>query len=200
MAGSGSAGGCSAAGADRSLETLDRGDLEAFVRQQMSNGLSPRSVAAASRPCAGSTGSRPRSSPRKHNPADDSSLACAGARRSRLSRSGSRSSRSLTSRPLAWRRSCVDRAAFAATGLRVSELVGVRLQGSPSRRCLSHLCGKSEQGTPGADRGAGAAPGIRRALARVAPAADRRRAEARDGLRSTSARGGPLTRVGFGRS
>src|SRR4029453_5028453 len=34
-----------AAGAGRGSETRDRGDLEAFVRQQMTNGLSPRSVA-----------------------------------------------------------------------------------------------------------------------------------------------------------
>jgi integrase/recombinase XerD len=36
-----------AAGAERPLEGLDRQQLEAFVRQQMSSGLSPRSVARA---------------------------------------------------------------------------------------------------------------------------------------------------------
>src|SRR5437763_1591640 len=34
-----------AAGAERPLDALDRHDLEAFVRQQMASGLSPRSVA-----------------------------------------------------------------------------------------------------------------------------------------------------------
>src|SRR5207247_10099042 len=34
-----------AAGVERGIERLDRGDLEAFVRQQMTSGLSPRSVA-----------------------------------------------------------------------------------------------------------------------------------------------------------
>ena len=33
--------------AGRTLDTLDRGDLEAFVRRQRSRGLSPRSVARA---------------------------------------------------------------------------------------------------------------------------------------------------------
>ena len=36
---------CGFAGATRSLESLDRADLEAFVRELMSRGLSPRSVA-----------------------------------------------------------------------------------------------------------------------------------------------------------
>ena len=34
-----------AAAAERRIETLDRGALEAFVQQQMASGLSPRSVA-----------------------------------------------------------------------------------------------------------------------------------------------------------
>jgi len=117
-----------AAGADRGVDRLDRGDLEAFVRQQMANGLSPRSVARRVAAVRGFYRFLVLDRRLEHNPADDLQPPRAWPALPKLlspAEVETLIAQPDVAAPLGLR----DRAMIEllyATGLRVSELISVR--------------------------------------------------------------------------
>jgi integrase/recombinase XerD len=186
-----------AAAAERRIETLDRHDLEAFVRQQMTRGLSPRSVARRVAALRGFYRFLVLDRRIEHSPADDLRPPRAWPALPKLlslAEVDALIAQPDVTTPLGLR----DRAMIEllyATGLRVSELVGVRF-GDLHLDEQYLICvgkGSKERLVP---MGEQAADWIRRyqreARGRLTAAASR----ARDVV-FVNARGGKLTRVGF---
>ncbi|MFI5178892.1 MAG: site-specific tyrosine recombinase XerD [Vicinamibacterales bacterium] len=184
-----------AAGQERRPETLDRSALEAFVRQQMARGLSPRSVARRVAAVRGFYRFLVLDRRLDANPANDlrpprawpalpTSLS--------LAEVDALIAQPDVSTPLGLR----DRAMVEllyATGLRVSELVGVRLADLHLDEEYVSTVGKGskERIVP---MGEQAADWIRRYQATARRTLLKSRASPRLFL---NARGGPLSRVGF---
>src|SRR5881394_2548402 len=117
-----------AAGAGRRLETLDRPALEAFVRQQMASGLSPRSVARSIAAIRGFYRFLVLDRRLEQSPADDLTPPRAWPALPKFL-SLDQVDRLIAQPDVATPRGLRDRAMIEllyATGLRVSELVGVR--------------------------------------------------------------------------
>ena len=117
-----------AAGAERAIETLDRGDLEAFVRQQMTGGLSPRSVARRVAAVRGFYRFLVLDRRIEHSPADDLRPPRAWPALPKML-SMSEVDALIAQPDVTTALGVRDRAMIEllyATGLRVSELVGVR--------------------------------------------------------------------------
>jgi integrase/recombinase XerD len=184
-----------AAGIERAVERLDRGDLEAFVREQRARGLAPRSVARLVAAVRGFYRFLALDRTVEHNPADDLRPPRAWPALPKFL-SLEEVDRLIAQPDVATPLGLRDRAMIEllyATGLRVSELVGVRLTdlhlADQYLTCIGK--GSKERLVP---IGAQAADWI-----------ERYRAGARKDLlkgRSSprlfvNARGGPLSRVGF---
>jgi integrase/recombinase XerD len=186
-----------AAGAGRGIETLDRGDLEAFVRQQMTNGLSPRSVARRVAALRGFYRFLVLDRRIEHSPADDLRPPRAWPALPKLlsmSEVDTLIAQPDVTTPLGLR----DRALIEllyATGLRVSELVGVRFGDLHLDDAYLTCVGKGskERLVPIGEQ---AALWIRRYQRESRPQLTDAAPKARDVV-FVNARGGPLTRVGF---
>jgi integrase/recombinase XerD len=198
-----------AAGMDRSPESLDRGALEAFVRQQMARGLSPRSVARMVAAVRGYYRFLVIDRRLERNPADDLQPPRAWPALPKLlsiAEVDALIAQPDVSTPLGLR----DRAMIEllyATGLRVSELVGVRIVDLHLDEQYLTCFGKGskERIVPIGEQ---AADWVRRYQresrpllvgAREAPGPSRRTAGTRSPreVLFLNARGGSLTRVGF---
>jgi integrase/recombinase XerD len=186
-----------AAGAGRGIETLDRGDLEAFVRQQMTSGLSPRSVARRVAALRGFYRFLVLDRRIEHNPADDLRPPRAWPALPKMlsmAEVDALIAQPDVTTPLGLR----DRALIEllyATGLRVSELVGVRFGDLHLDDAYLTCVGKGskERLVP---IGEPAALWIRRYQRESRPQLTDAASKARDVV-FVNARGGPLTRVGF---
>jgi len=186
-----------AAAAERPLERLERADLEAFVRQQMTRGLSPRSVARRDAAIRGFYRFLVLDRQIEHNPADDLHPPRAWPALPKLlsvSEVDALIAQPDVTTPLGVR----DRAMIEllyATGLRVSELVGVRLAdlhlAEEYLTCVGK--GSKERLVPIGEQ---AAAWVRRYHREARPHLLKTNAKARDVL-FVNARGGRLTRVGF---
>jgi len=184
-----------AAGAGRPIEALDRAGLEAFVREQRTNGLSPRSVARRVAAVRGFYRFLVLDRRIRANPADDLRPPRAWPALPKFL-SVEDVDRLLeqpdTATPLGLR----DRAMIEllyATGMRVSELVGVRLAdlhlADDYLTCLGK--GRKERLIP---IGQQASDWVRRYQATARRELLKGRASPR---LFVNARGGPLSRVGF---
>src|SRR5262249_34848621 len=186
-----------AAGAGRSPETLDRQALEAFVRQQMNAGLSPRSVARAVAAVRGFYRFLVLDRQLDHSPAED-------LRRPRawpalpkflsLDEVDALIAQPDVTTPLGLR----DRAMIEllyATGMRVSELVNVRASDLHLDEHYLTCIGKGnkERLIPMGDE---AAAWVTRYQREARPALVKPARRAQNAL-FVNARGGPLSRVGF---
>ena len=191
-----------AAGRKAGIDALDRHALEAFVRQQMAEGLSPRTVA---RTVAGVRGFYRFLVVERHlnaSPADDLKAPRAWPALPKflsLDDVDRLIAAPDVSTPLGLR----DRAMIEvlyATGMRVSELVADPRCRSASRRGVSDLHRKREQGARDPDRPRGD-PVDRPLPARGSPDTGRRAtglAKQVAGARLfVNSRGGPLSRIGF---
>ena len=186
-----------AAAGQRRVEVLDRHDLEAFVRQQMTRGLSPRSVARRVAAVRGFYRFLVLDRRIEHSPADDLRPPRAWPALPKLlslDEVGALIAQPDVTTPLGVR----DRAMIEllyATGLRVSELVGVRIGDLHLDEQYLTCVGKGskERLVPIGEQ---AAHWIRRYLRDVRLALTGLAPKARDVL-FVNARGGKLTRVGF---
>jgi integrase/recombinase XerD len=186
-----------AAAAERPLERLERADLEAFVRQQMTRGLSPRSVARRVAAIRGFYRFLVLDRQIEHNPADDLHPPRAWPALPKLlsvSEVDALIAQPDVTTPLGLR----DRAMIEllyATGLRVSELVNVRFADlhldEEYLTCIGK--GSKERLVPIGEQ---AAAWVRRYHREARPHLLKTNAKARDVL-FVNARGGRLTRVGF---
>jgi integrase/recombinase XerD len=191
-----------AAGQERRPEALDRAALEAFVRQQMSRGLSPRSVARMVAAVRGYYRFLVLDRQLEHSPADDLRPPRAWPALPKLlslAEVDALIAQPDVSTPLGLR----DRAMIEllyATGLRVSELVGVRLVDLRLDEQYLTCVGKGSKerivpiGEQAADWVRTYQRESRPQLLKATAAAGTPRA--RDVL-FVNARGGSLTRVGF---
>lgn len=192
-----------AAGAGCSLDALDRAALEAFVRQEMSRGLSPRSVARMVAAVRGFYRFIVLDGKITENPADDLHPPRAWPALPRflsLDEVDALIAQPDTSTPLGVR----DRAMIEvlyATGLRVSELVGLRSSDlhldDHYLRCTGK--GSKERIVP---IGASASDWVRRYSRDARPILVAKKGRPEAGGRASSvlflnARGGRLSRVGF---
>jgi len=196
-----------AAGEERPLDALDRHALEAFVRQQMTSGLSPRSVARSIAAIRGFYRFLVLDRRLERNPADDLTPPRAWPALPKFL-SVEEVDRLIAqpdvSTPLGLR----DRAMIEllyATGMRVSELIAVRPDDLHLREQYVTCIGKGskERVIP---VGAEAAHWIERylrdgrpALVNRKPASTAKRSQSRHGGGRVfvNVRGGPLSRVGF---
>ena len=186
-----------AAGAGRRPETLDRGTLEAFVRQQRTRGLSPRSVARMVAAVRGFYKFLVLDRRLEHSPADDLTPPRAWPALPKflsLDEVDTLIAQPDVTTPLGLR----DRAMIEllyATGLRVSELVAVRASDlhldEQYMTCIGK--GSKERLIPIGDQ---AAEWIRRYQREARPDLIRNARGVRDVL-FVNARGGALSRVGF---
>jgi integrase/recombinase XerD len=186
-----------AAGANRRLDALDRHSLEAFVRQQMASGLSPRSVARSIAAIRGYYRFLVLDRRLEHNPADDLTPPRAWPALPKflsIEEVDRLIAQPDVSTPLGLR----DRAMIEllyATGMRVSELIGVRPDDLHLREQYVTCIGKGskERLIPIGEQ---AAQWVERYIrdARPALVKEKRRHPARVFL---NVRGGPLSRVGF---
>jgi len=184
-----------AAGAGRQIERLDRPALEQFVREQMTRGLSPRSVARMVASIRGFYRFLVLDRRLEHNPADDLQSPRAWPALPRFL-SIEEVDRLIAQPDVATPLGLRDRAMIEllyATGPRVSELVGVRLA---DLRLAEHYLtcvgkGRKERLVPIGEQ---AADWIRRYQATARRELLRGRASPR---LFVNARGGPLSRVGF---
>jgi len=184
-----------AAGADRAIDALDRHALEAFVRQQMTRGLAPRSVTRAVAAIRGFYRFLVLERRLKESPADDLRPPRAWPalpRHLSIEEVDALIAQPDVATPLGQR----DRAMIEllyATGMRVSELVGVRAADLHLNEHYLTCIGKGnkERLIPIGDQ---AADWVRRYLRDGRPALLKGRASARVFL---NVRGGSLSRVGF---
>jgi integrase/recombinase XerD len=186
-----------AAGAGQELATLDRAALEAFVRQQMSRGLSPRSVARRVAAVRGFYRFLVLDRRIAHSPADDLQPPRSWPALPKLLSMADVDAliaQPDVASPLGLR----DRAMIEllyATGLRVSELVGVRFADlhldEAYLRCVGK--GSKERLVPIGEQ---AAEWVRRYSRAARPQLTEAAPKARDVV-FVNARGGQLTRVGF---
>jgi integrase/recombinase XerD len=192
-----------AAAADRSVETLDRAALEAFVRDQITRGLSPRSVARLVAAVRGFYRFLVLDRRLEHSPADDLHPPRAWPALPKFL-SLDEVDRLIAAPDVSTLLGIRDRAMIEllyATGLRVSELIGVRSADlhldEQYMTCIGK--GSKERLVP---IGEEAARWVRRYQREARPqlitktSSNRSRARSRDVL-FVNARGGPLTRVGF---
>ena len=189
-----------AAAAGRRLESLDRPALEAFVRQQMASGLSPRSVARAVAAIRGFYRYLVLDRRLEHNPAEDLRPPRAWPALPTFL-SIEQVDALLAAPDVATPRGLRDRAMIEvlyATGMRVSELVGIRATDlhldADYLTCIGK--GNKERLIPMGDE---AAAWVRRYQRDGRPALV---TKARAGKRSSprlfvNMRGGALSRVGF---
>ena len=186
-----------AAAAERRVEMLDRGDLEAFVRQQMASGLSPRSVARRVAAIRGFYRFLVLDRRLEHSPADDLQPPRAWPALPKLlslSEVDTLIAQPDVTTPLGLR----DRAMIEllyATGLRVTELVSVRFGDLHLDEAYLTCVGKGskERLVPIGDQ---AAQWIQRFQREGRPQLTDSPPKARDTV-FVNARGGRLTRVGF---
>ncbi len=186
-----------AAAAERRIEALDRGALEAFVRQQMASGLSPRSVARRVAAIRGFYRFLVLDRRIEHSPADDLQPPRAWPALPKLlslSEVDALIAQPDVTTPLGLR----DRAMIEllyATGLRVTELVSVRFGDLHLDEAYLTCVGKGskERLVPIGDQ---AAQWIRRYQRDGRPQLTDSAPKARDTV-FVNARGGRLTRVGF---
>jgi len=186
-----------AAAAERRVESLDRAALEAFVRQQMSSGLSPRSVARRVAAIRGFYRFLVLDRRIEHSPADDLQPPRAWPALPKLlslSEVDVLIAQPDATTPLGLR----DRAMIEllyATGLRVSELVNVRFGDLHLDQAYLTCVGKGskERLVPIGDQ---AAQWIRRYQRDGRPHLSDSAPKMRDTV-FVNARGGKLTRVGF---
>jgi integrase/recombinase XerD len=186
-----------AAGAERQVESLDRAALEAFVRQQMANGLSPRSVARRVAAIRGFYRFLVLDRRLEHSPADDLQPPRAWPALPKLlsmSEVDTLIAQPDVATPLGLR----DRAMIEllyATGLRVTELVNVRFGDlhldEEYLTCVGK--GSKERLVPIGEQ---AAEWIRRYQHDARPELADAAPKARDTV-FVNARGGRMTRVGF---
>ena len=184
-----------AAGAGRTVEALDRVALEGFVRQQMARGLAPQSVARSVAAVRGFYGFLVLDRRLEHNPAEDVRPPRAWPALPRflsMDEVDRLIAQPDVSTPLGLR----DRALIEllyATGMRVSELVGVRAMDLHLDEQYLTCVGKGDK-----ERlipiGDAASAAIRRYQREARPVLLKRRSSPRLFL---NARGGPLSRVGF---
>src|SRR5438034_1562542 len=183
-----------AAGANRRLDALDRQTLEAFVRQQMASGLSPRSVARSIAAIRGFYRFLVLDRQLERNPADDLTPPRAWPALPKFL-SLEEVDRLIAQPDVSTPRGLRDRAMIEmlyATGMRVSELVGIRASDLHLEEHYVSCIGKGnkERLIPIGEQ---ATDWVRRYQQTGRPALVKR-ASARLFL---NARGGPLSRVGF---
>jgi len=197
-----------AAGQGRAVESLDRGALEAFVRQQRSAGLSPRSVARAVAAIRGFYRFLVLDRQLERNPADDLTPPRAWPALPKflsIEEVDRLIAQPDVSKPLGLR----DRAMIEllyATGMRVSELVGVRPHDLHLREQYVTCIGKGnkERLIPIGEQAAhwverymrDARPALRGEKQPGTPKRSQSRPEGGDRV-FVNVRGGPLSRVGF---
>jgi integrase/recombinase XerD len=187
-----------AAGADRRLEDLDRKALDAFVRQQRTRGQSPRSVARAVAAVRGFYRFLVLDRRLERSPAEDLQPPPAWPALPKflsIEEVDTLLAQPDTSTPLGLR----DRALIEllyATGMRVSELVGVRAADlhldEQYLTCIGK--GNKERLIPIGDQ---AAAWIEKYQASVRPGLTRHAKGRATPQLFVNARGGPLSRVGF---
>jgi len=187
-----------AAGADRRLEDLDRKALDAFVRQQRTRGQSPRSVARAVAAVRGFYRFLVLDRRLERSPAEDLQPPPAWPALPKflsIEEVDTLLAQPDTSTPLGLR----DRALIEllyATGMRVSELVGVRAADlhldEQYLTCIGK--GNKERLIPIGDQ---AAAWIEKYQASVRPVLTRHAKGRATPQLFVNARGGPLSRVGF---
>jgi len=196
-----------AAGANRGLDALDRQSLEAFVRQQMASGLSPRSVARSIAAIRGFYRFLVLERQLERNPADDLTPPRAWPALPKflsIEEIDRLIAQPDPSTPLGVR----DRAMIEllyATGMRVSELIGVRPDDLHLREQYVTCIGKGskERLIPIGEQAAhwverymrDARPALVNRKARGTPPRSQSRREG--GRVFVNVRGGPLSRVGF---
>ena len=197
-----------AAGANRRLDALDRQTLEAFVRQQMASGLSPRSVARSIAAIRGFYRFLVLDRQLERNPADDLTPPRAWPALPKflsIEEVDRLIAQPDVSKPLGLR----DRAMIEllyATGMRVSELVGVRPHDLHLREHYVTCIGKGnkERLIPIGEQAAhwverymrDARPALRGEKQPGTPKRSQSRPEGGDRV-FVNVRGGPLSRVGF---
>jgi integrase/recombinase XerD len=184
-----------AVGAGRTVEALDRVALEGFVRQQMARGLAPQSVARSVAAIRGFYGFLVLDRHLEHNPAEDIRPPRAWSTLPRLL-SIDEVDRLIAQPDVSTPRGLRDRALIEllyATGMRVSELVGVRAMDLHLDEQYLTCVGKGDK-----ERlipiGDAASASIRRYQREARPVLLKGRSSPRLFL---NARGGPLSRVGF---
>ena len=186
-----------AAGAGQALEHLDRADLDAFVRQQMARGLSPRSVARRVAAVRGFYRFLVLDRRVEHCPADDLQSPRAWPALPKLL--SPEDVETLIAQPdVATPLGLRDRAMIEllyATGLRVSELIGVRFADLHLDELYLTCVGKGnkERLVPVGEQ---AAEWIGRYRREARPQLTPLPAKARDAV-FVNARGARMTRVGF---
>jgi integrase/recombinase XerD len=187
-----------AAGCERTVEALDRRDLDAFVQQQRMHGLSPRSVARRVAAVRGFYKFLIVDRRLEHNPADDLRPPSAWPALPKflsIEQVDALIAQPDVSTPLGLR----DRAMIEllyATGLRVSELVAVRMADlhldEQYLTCIGK--GSKERLVP---MGAAAADWIRRYHREARPELAKRPQGKGAASLFLNARGGPISRIGF---
>ena len=184
-----------AVGAGRTVEALDRVALEGFVRQQMARGLAPQSVARSVAAVRGFYGFLVLDRRLEHNPAEDIRPPRAWPALPKFL-SMDEVDRLIAQPDVSMPRGLRDRALIEllyATGMRVSELVGVRAMDLHLDEQYLTCVGKGDK-----ERlipiGDAASAAIRRYQREARPVLLKRRSSPRLFL---NARGGPLSRVGF---
>ena len=190
--------GAFAAGKERRIETLDRHALEAFVRQQMNRGLSPRSVARRVAAVRGFYKFLVVDKRLDRNPADDLTPPRAWPALPKFL--SFEAVDALIAQPdVSTPRGLRDRAMIEllyATGLRVSELVNVRAGDLHVREHYLTCVGKGskERIVPIGEQ---AADWIARYVRDGRPQLMGSRRSAKDAVLFLNGRGGRLSRVGF---
>jgi integrase/recombinase XerD len=187
-----------AAAAERPPESLDRRDLDRFVQQQRGRGLSPRSVARRVAAIRGFYKFLVVDRRLEHNPADDLHPPAAWAALPKflsVEEVDALIAQPDVSTPLGLR----DRAMIEllyATGLRVSELVSVRMSDLHLDEQYLTCVGKGskERLVP---MGEAAADWIRRYFREARPALAKRQPSRTVTALFLNARGGSISRVGF---
>jgi integrase/recombinase XerD len=184
-----------AVGAGRTVEALDRVALEGFVRQQMARGLAPQSVARSVAAVRGFYGFLVLDRRLEHNPAEDIRPPRAWPALPKFL-SMDEVDRLIAQPDVSMPCGLRDRALIEllyATGMRVSELVGVRAMDLHLDEQYLTCVGKGDK-----ERlipiGDAASAAIRRYQREARPVLLKRRSSPRLFL---NARGGPLSRVGF---
>jgi integrase/recombinase XerD len=195
-----------AAGADRAVDALDRHALEAFVRQQMTSGLSPRSVARSIAAIRGFYRFLVLDRRLERSPADDLTPPRAWPALPKFL-SMEEVDRLIAQPDVATPLGLRDRAMIEllyATGMRVSELIAVRPDDLHLREHYVTCIGKGSK-----ERlipiGEEASRWMERYLRdgrpalvnRKQPGTPKRSQSRRDGRVFVNVRGGPLSRVGF---
>jgi len=187
-----------AAGKERRVEALDRHALEAFVRQQMNRGLSPRSVARRVAAVRGFYKFLVVDKRLERNPADDLTPPRAWPALPKFL--SLEEVDALIAQPdVSMPRGLRDRAMIEllyATGLRVSELVNVRAADLHAREQYLTCVGKGskERIVPIGEQ---AADWIARYVRDGRPQLMGTRRSAKDAVLFLNGRGGRLSRVGF---